>query len=225
MVARVHSASRGIVAGFAVLSLAVAAGFVVGYCARPASAPDTAQLSASQSVESRFPDDWRDLAASPPGDAFASADALWFQPTPLYPIRSEPETIAAAAEDLTASVPDAAVKGHGERFAKLDAGIVKRRSNAVLSEPQIAGIKNRLNLTTDQERYWPAIAAELRKMEYKKEKSAQGTRTASVDMSKVNVAGLKSAGLPLVMSFDDEQRRELKDLAHLLGIESALPGL
>jgi hypothetical protein len=65
----------------------------------------------------------------------------------------------------------------------------------------------------------------MRKMEYKKEKSAQGTRTASVDMSKVNVAGLKSAGLPLVMSFDDEQRRELKDLAHLLGIESALPGL
>jgi len=41
-------------------------------------------------------------------------------------------------------------------------------------------------------------------------------------MSKVDVEGLKSAGFPLVMSFNDEQRRELKSLAHLLGLEGVM---
>jgi len=62
-------------------------------------------------------------------------------------------------------------------------------------------------------------------MEYRKEADAQGVHTASVDTSKMDVAKLKSAGLPLVMSFDDEQKDQFKGLMHLLGIESALPGL
>jgi hypothetical protein len=100
----------------------------------------------------------------------------------------------------------------------------KPHSNAVLNESQLASIKRRLNLTPEQERYWPAVEAELRKMEYTRK--AQGdSRTASIDMSKVNVEGLKSAGFPLVMSFSDDQRRELKSLAHLLGLESVMAGL
>ncbi|HZD28480.1 MAG TPA: hypothetical protein VE251_07295, partial [Xanthobacteraceae bacterium] len=98
-----------------------------------------------------------------------------------------------------------------------------KRSNAVLNESQLASIKRRLNLTPEQERYWPAIEAELRKMEYTK--SQGGSRTASIDMSKVNVEGLKSAGFPLVMSFSDDQRRELKSLTHLLGLDSVMAGL
>ena len=101
----------------------------------------------------------------------------------------------------------------------------RRSFNAVLNDAQIAGIKKRINLTPDQERYWPAVEAELRKMEYAKRSPAGGSRAASVDMSKVNVEGLKSAGYPLVMSFSDDQRRELRSLAHLLGLESAMAGL
>ncbi len=106
--------------------------------------------------------------------------------------------------------------------------VPSRRSNAVLNDSQIASIKKRLSLTPDQERYWPAVEAELRKMEYKKDqqgKSTQGTRMAAVDMTKVDVEGLKSAGFPLVMSFNDEQRRELKSLAHLLGLDNVMSGL
>jgi hypothetical protein len=98
----------------------------------------------------------------------------------------------------------------------------------VLNDAQISSIKKRLNLTRDQERYWPAVEAELRKMEYKRGangKPAQGARMAQVDMSRVDVEGLKSAGFPLVMSFNDDQRRELKSLAHLLGLESVMAGL
>jgi hypothetical protein len=98
------------------------------------------------------------------------------------------------------------------------------QSNAVLNSAQIASIKRRLNLTPDQQRYWPAVEAELRKMEYKKD--AKGNiRTASIDTSKMDVQGLRTAGFPLVMSFSDDQRRELKSLAHLLGLEGAMSGL
>jgi hypothetical protein len=99
------------------------------------------------------------------------------------------------------------------------------RSNAVLNDSQIAGIKKRLALTPDQERYWPAVEAELRKMEYSKKSPQGGSRMASIDTSKMDVEGLKSAGFPLVMSFSDDQRRELKSLAHLLGLESVMAGL
>jgi hypothetical protein len=98
------------------------------------------------------------------------------------------------------------------------------KSNAVLNGAQIASIKRRLNLTPDQERYWPAVEAELRKMEYKKDPKGN-TRTASIDTSKMDVEGLRTAGFPLVMSFRDDQRRELKSLAHLLGLEGAMSGL
>ena len=56
-------------------------------------------------------------------------------------------------------------------------------------------------------------------------KSTQGEPHGAIDMSKMDVQGLKSAGYPLVMSFSDDQRRELKSLAHLLGLESAMAGL
>jgi hypothetical protein len=109
-------------------------------------------------------------------------------------------------------------------LASTSAKPAKPRSNAVLNDSQLAGIKKRLNLTPEQERYWPAVEAELRKMEYTR-KSQGNSRTASIDMSKVNVDGLKSAGFPLVMSFSDDQRRELRSLAHLLGLESVMAGL
>ena len=60
------------------------------------------------------------------------------------------------------------------------------------------------------------MAAELQKMEYKRVKQG-GKEITSVDMSKVNIER-KSAGLPLIMSFNDEQRKELRSLAHLLGL-------
>lgn len=110
-----------------------------------------------------------------------------------------------------------------ETAAKHAAVAPKPKSNAVLNSTQIASIKRRLNLTPDQERYWPAVEAQLRKMEYKKGPNGD-TRTASIDMSKMDVQGLRTAGFPLVMSFNDEQKRELKSLAHLLGLENAMSG-
>jgi hypothetical protein len=133
---------------------------------------------------------------------------------------AKPKPAAQAAAPASAKMALASVSS---KPAAAPVNRPVRRSNAVLNDSQIASIRKRLNLTPDQERYWPAVEAELRKMEYNK--SAQGTRMASIDMTKMDVEGLKSAGFPLVMSFNDDQRRELKSLAHLLGLESVMSGI
>jgi hypothetical protein len=216
-------------------------GLYLGVSARASFAPASsstvvAEIAPADVVNLRFPADWTDGAseAAPQTLAFASADGglTLFSPRPIYPIVAATEATApeAAAEPPAKAKPEVQATAAQPKIALASVSskpvnvAPKPRSNAVLNNSQIASIKRRLALTPDQERYWPAVEAELRKMEYKKDK-AQGTRTAEIDMSKVNVEGLKSAGFPLVMSFSDDQRRELKSLAHLLGLESVMSGI
>jgi hypothetical protein len=237
---------KGVVACLAILGGAGLGGLAAGLNARLAVSPQpspavlaaVAEMAPSETVNLRFPADWSDAAAeaapqvvmaamasSQKGDAaprrmvLASADSgmVLLSPRPTYPVTAEvPDAAEPPAKPKPA--PQQAAAPAPKPVAK------PPRSNTVLNDAQIASIKRRLNLTPDQERYWPAVEAELRKMEYAK-RAAGGSRTASVDMSKVNVEGLKSAGYPLVMSFSDDQRRELKSLAHLLGLESVMAGL
>ena len=183
-----------------------------------------AQMAPADMVNLRFPAEWVEASAEPVSTMLqlASADPgmALFNPRPIY---------APGDTDAPATMAEATPEPTPAKLAV--ASLVptppkrpKPHSNVVLNESQLASIKRRLNLTPEQERYWPAIEAELRKMEYAK-KSQGDSRTASIDMSKVNVEGLKSAGFPLVMSFSDDQRRELRSLAHLLGLESVMAGL
>ena len=157
---------------------------------------------------------------------FKAGGIALFSPRPTYAATSYAATDADPAVMVEAT-PKAAPPAAPAKVALASATAkpAKPRSNHVLNDSQIASIKKRLSLTPEQERYWPAVEAELRKMEYSKKSAQGGSRMASIDMSKVNVEGLKSAGYPLVMSFSDDQRRELKSLAHLLGLESVMAGL
>jgi hypothetical protein len=233
----------------ALLGGAAIGGLAAGLTARSSTAPAQsttvfAQMSPAEVVHLRFPADWGETdggVAAPAMIAFASADGgiTLFNPRPTYPIAAPSEAAISTVDEVTpAAAAPAGPKPADPTAASAPAKIAlasatskpvaakpAHRSNAVLNESQIASIKRRLNLTPDQERYWPAVAAELRKMEYRKDGSGKTTRTASIDMSKVDVEGLKSAGFPLVMSFSDDQRRELKSLAHILGLESVMAGL
>src|SRR5262249_42387298 len=128
--------------------------------------------------------------------AFASADGSMtlFSPRPLYPIPEVAESTPAEAAPTAAVQPEPAAKPKIARAAAVPpapaaapapaapkitlasasskpvnvAPKPAHKSNAVLNDSQIASIKKRLALTPDQERYWPAVEAELRKMEYKK---------------------------------------------------------
>jgi hypothetical protein len=219
----------------AIIGGAGVGGLAAGFNVRAGLAPQAsttvvaavAEMAPSDKVGLRFPADWAETAAEPaaPKVTLASADpAMLFSPQPTYAVNdaANPNMIEAKAAPAAAA-PAAAPPPKVAVASLMPKPKPKPRSNAVLNDSQLASIKRRLNLTPEQERYWPAIEAELRKMEYTK--SQGGNRTASIDMSKVNVDGLKSAGFPLVMSFSDDQRRELKSLTHLLGLESVMAGL
>jgi hypothetical protein len=104
---------------------------------------------------------------------------------------------------------------------------VQRRPNAVLDDEQIASIKKRLHLTPGQERMWPAVEAELRKLAMAAPahpKAKHGTKEQpKLELSSAEVARLKSAALPLIMSFNEEQKGELRNMAHLTGLDRYAP--
>jgi hypothetical protein len=107
---------------------------------------------------------------------------------------------------------------------------VTSRSSNVLNDAQIASVKQRLKLTAEQERMWPAVEAALRKIVYTKNamnpqtRTAQpsGSPTAYIDPSSAEVRQLKSAALPLIMRLNDEQKREVKMLAYVMGLEAVV---
>ncbi len=100
----------------------------------------------------------------------------------------------------------------------------------MLNDAQIASIKQRLKLTAEQERMWPAVEAALRKIVYTRNamnpqtRAAQssGSPTPYIDPSSAEVQQLKSAALPLIMRLNDEQKREVKMLAYVMGLEAVV---
>jgi hypothetical protein len=98
------------------------------------------------------------------------------------------------------------------------------RPGTVLNDAQIASIKRRLQLTPDQEAMWPAVEAALRTVAYAHASDARGRGAAAkaslpVDPNSTQMQELKSAAIPLLMSFSSEQKDELRSLAHVMGLD------
>jgi hypothetical protein len=115
------------------------------------------------------------------------------------------------------------------REIKPAAALTNRRTDRpgyVLNDAQIANIKRRLNLTPDQERMWPAVEVALRNLSYTTAHNANGrriaadtTQLASLDPDSVQVQDFKSAAIPLIMSFNAQQKDEARSLAHIMGLD------
>ena len=131
---------------------------------------------------------------------------------------------------MAAAMPEPAVKSVALATAEPSVkpvAAVHRRPNAVLDDGQIASIKRRLHLSPHQERMWPAVEAELRKLAVAapaQQQAKRGTKEPpKLELSSADVARLKSAALPLIMSFNEEQRGELRNMAHVTGLDRYAP--
>jgi hypothetical protein len=195
--------------------------------------------SAAQAVALRFPDDLNiaPAQAEPASRADAPASATMvlgstelalFEPEPMVP---HPEMAPAPAEPVAAepaAPPVAAVPPLPPKPAQL-AGIPKPRPAAphvdrpgyMLNDAQIASIRRRLHLTPDQEQMWPAVEAALRNIAFAKGHEAHrpGARPSTLDPNSSEVQDLKSAAIPLLMSFSSEQKDEVRNLAHVMGLD------
>jgi hypothetical protein len=97
-----------------------------------------------------------------------------------------------------------------------------QKTYAFLSDAQIAGIKDRLKLTSDQEYYWPGIEHALRAIARKIQVARQSNPNAnagSIDPDSEEVQQLKSAAMPLLFQLRDDQKEEVRKLARVIGLE------
>jgi hypothetical protein len=230
-----------------VLSIVIAgfAGYVIG--GWNGSVPRSPALSAAQSVALRFPQDLAE--ASPVTVAFAtSANAAvtgntrlaLFSPQPL--VAAAPQAPAQQASAAQLPMPQAPLQvASAEQALPQPAPAAKRpnikpavaavhnrddrAAGLMLNDAQIASIKTRLHLTPDQEQMWPAVEAALRNIAYTRSREARrhgapaNTQLASADADGVDVRDLKSAAIPLIMSFNSEQKDEVRNLAHVMGLD------
>jgi len=95
-----------------------------------------------------------------------------------------------------------------------------QKSYALLSDAQIAGIKDRLKLSSSQESYWPAVESALRAVARKIHATKQTDPNAvPIDPDAEEVQQLKSAAMPLLFQLREDQKREVRTLARLIGLE------
>jgi len=98
-----------------------------------------------------------------------------------------------------------------------------RESGDILGDGQIAGLKNRLRLTSDQIEYWPAVESALRdvartQLHHAGAKRAHGGKV-NIDVNSAEVQKLIWAAMPLLMRLREDQKREVRKLARVIGLE------
>jgi hypothetical protein len=144
---------------------------------------------------------------------------------PVRPVT--PAATRSKTETKTETKPAAAAQPKAESKSAAAATDARHanRPGFVLNDAQIASIKGRLHLSPGQEQMWPAVEAALRNIAYAKSRDGQrrgtavNTDVAALDPDSAEVQGLKSAAFPLIMSFSDEQRNEVRSLAHVMGLD------
>lgn len=103
------------------------------------------------------------------------------------------------------------------------AAIKRPVTNTILSDEQIAGVKERMNLSPYQAQQWPAIEAALRKIAAKLNRNAKPgvqVTAAAIDPDSPEVQDLKSAAMPLLFTLSEDQKREVRSLAHVIGLDA-----
>ena len=129
-----------------------------------------------------------------------------------------PKEIAAPSDSTAtqATAPAAPAK------PKVVAKPAPQKSYALLSDIQIAGIKERLKLSAAQESYWPPVETALRAVARKIHAGRQTNPNATgvpIDPDAAEVQQLKSAAMPLLFQLREDQKREVRALARIIGLE------
>lgn len=93
-------------------------------------------------------------------------------------------------------------------------------SYTLLSDIQIAAIKERLRMSEAQAKYWPPVEAALRALARKMHE----TRTAGATRGTVALTGgeaeqLQTAAAPLLRQLREDQKREVRALARIIGLD------
>jgi hypothetical protein len=180
----------------------------------PNRAAKTHRLTALQAIEhkavyalaSAAPSDLPDERAADP--VIAAAPAI----PDLEPTRVAPP----AVEQKTAALPATEKPKH-----VLPPPPAPSAKSGLLDDGQIAGLKGRLRLSSDQAEYWPAVEAALRdvvRTHLRGTKHVAGGKV-NIDTNSPEVQKLIWAAMPLLMRLREDQKSEVRKLARVIGLE------
>jgi hypothetical protein len=100
------------------------------------------------------------------------------------------------------------------------------------AEINIGRVKSVLKLTSEQQRYWPAVEAALRELARHQESPEPAgfvrrisRRVVSIVLNSTAVERLAVAARPLIGVLNDEQKRAASGLAHEMGLGPVLAAL
>jgi len=160
-------------------------------------------------------------ASSSPADVEAAkAVAALSQTAPV--VAPVPMTSLATASVPAAEAPPATGLALQPAKPKVASKPAPQKSYALLSDAQIAGIKDRLRLSSSQESYWPSVETALRNVARKinaERLSNPHAGAAQLDPDCEEVQQLKSAAMPLLFQLRDDQKDEVRKLARIIGLE------
>jgi hypothetical protein len=185
------------------------------------------EKAAPQALATRFPEVRNQSNNAKPGSLMAGLMQAKQQQIALFAAEA---SAAPSSSDVSVQLASAKIFGPdiGEMQKPTVAAATHTRSNALLDDSQIASIKKRLNLTASQERMWPAVERELRKLAYAppqqpQQKGGKPKPPTTYELSGNDLERLKTAAAPLIMSFNDDQRVELRTMARITGLEKFAP--
>jgi len=176
------------------------------------------ELAPAAVVAMRFPPRWQQAVAAEPSvpDSHA-AMAFAAMPQP----RTARTAAPAEAQGFQLASVDPAPAPMPKRVAR-----PKQKNDVLFNDAQLASIKARLRLTRDQEQYWPQVEQALRAISWKiatqqnAKRPVRGSQAAMIDPNSPEVARLKSAAFPLIMSMREDQKQEVRQLAHTMGLRN-----
>jgi len=129
-----------------------------------------------------------------------------------------PKEVAPAASSTAPAASSPAAPPKPKAVAKPQ----PQKNYALLSDVQIAGIKDRLKLSASQESYWPPVETALRAVARKIHAGRQANPNAvgvPIDPESEEVQQLKSAAMPLLFQLREDQKSEVRSLARIIGLE------
>jgi hypothetical protein len=150
-----------------------------------------------------------------------------FEPPQAEPVLTEPlrqayASTAPADLGIPKVTPPAMAPSVVPAKPKAAAKPAPQKSYALLSDIQIAGIKERLKLSSAQESYWPPVETALRAVARKIHAKRQADPNAAgipIDPEAEEVQQLKSAAMPLLFQLREDQKSEVRSLARIIGLE------
>jgi hypothetical protein len=163
------------------------------------------------------------VAAAPVADA-AMVDTSLLSPHPMLAPNNQPVRQAASRAPEPVPTSDAEVTASlrsSPALLEVKKAMIEPRldRDGSLTVAHIAGIKASLRLSSDQEKYWVPVEAELREIARQLAAQKASGKKSKIALGADAAQRLYWAAGPLIMSLRDDQKQEARRLARAMGLE------